>query len=177
MLLFSQFEHSHFGFTSIKQFCKRCLSYNINRVFLKLCRCFCQGRKMCMTFACNSQINFVAFLLLDLVIFWVVFYQVIYKLGILQFYFSRIFFFFFFWQLKGVFVKVWRLIWVQTVWHSGGISERIFWKSSFWNKNKLTTKAYKIPSRHKWAVTWDFQQYCILWLFAYCKGGASWMRN
>ena len=29
--------------------------------FFKLCRCFCQGLKMCMTFGCNPQINFVTF--------------------------------------------------------------------------------------------------------------------
>ena len=37
---------------------KRNSSYSFNQIFLKLCRSFCQGLKMCMMFGCNPQISF-----------------------------------------------------------------------------------------------------------------------
>ena len=37
-------------------------SYSLSWNFLELCRCFCQGLKICMTFACNPQIKFCHFL-------------------------------------------------------------------------------------------------------------------
>ena len=33
----------------------------LSESFLKLCRCFCQGLKMCMTFGCNPHINLYHF--------------------------------------------------------------------------------------------------------------------
>ena len=47
--------------TNCVQSCE-CNSLNSSRIFLKLCRCFYQGLKICMTFGCNPQINFVTFL-------------------------------------------------------------------------------------------------------------------
>ena len=45
---------------------------------------FDQGLKMCMTFGCNSQIHFCYFFSsLNLVIFQLIFYKSIFKLGIL----------------------------------------------------------------------------------------------
>ena len=43
--------------------CERNSSYNFSRIFLflKLCRCYCRGLKMCMTFGCNPGIDFVTF--------------------------------------------------------------------------------------------------------------------
>ena len=38
------------------------------------------------------------------------------------------------------------LIWVQTVWHSTGIPERIFWKCYFWKNQQSTKKCTKLPS-------------------------------
>ena len=35
------------------QSCERNYSYNFSWILLKLCRCFCQGLKMCMSFGCN----------------------------------------------------------------------------------------------------------------------------
>ena len=35
----------------------------LSRIFLKLCRCFCQGLKICTAFGCNPQINFCHFFL------------------------------------------------------------------------------------------------------------------
>ena len=36
-------------------------SHSLSWIFLKLCRCFCQGLKMCMTIGCNPHINFATF--------------------------------------------------------------------------------------------------------------------
>ena len=51
--------------------CERNSPYNFIPILLKLYRCFCQGLKMCMTYAYNPQINFCHFFhSLNLVIFW-----------------------------------------------------------------------------------------------------------
>ena len=41
--------------------CKRNSLYNFGWILLRLCMCFCQGLKMCMTFDCNPQGVFVTF--------------------------------------------------------------------------------------------------------------------
>ena len=60
-----------FGLKSFRHWvpCER-NSYSFNRIFLTLCRCFCLGLKICMTFCCNPRINFCCFFCsLNLVIF------------------------------------------------------------------------------------------------------------
>ena len=52
-----------FGLTSTKAYfhwvtCERNFSYNFSQIFLKLCRWFCQGLKMCMAFGFNPQIYY-----------------------------------------------------------------------------------------------------------------------
>ena len=41
-------------------------SHNFSRILLKLCRCFCQGLRMCMTFAVILRLIFVSFCSLNL---------------------------------------------------------------------------------------------------------------
>ena len=41
--------------------CERNSYYSFSWIFLKPCRCLCQGMKMCMTFDCNPQINICHF--------------------------------------------------------------------------------------------------------------------
>ena len=51
-------------------------SYNFSWIFFKLCRCFCQGLNMCMTFGCNPRIYFLyIFCSLNFILFWLDFYQ------------------------------------------------------------------------------------------------------
>ena len=52
-----------FGLTILRYWvsCERNSSYSITQIFLKLCRCLCQGLKMCMKFGYNPQINFCHF--------------------------------------------------------------------------------------------------------------------
>ena len=66
---FSQFERSHFWLDFYQSILDTGYlinyernSYNLRWIFLELCRCFCEGLKICMTFACNPQINFCHFL-------------------------------------------------------------------------------------------------------------------
>ena len=62
--LVSQFGFRHFGLKAFRHCvsCERNSSYSFSWIYLKLCRCFCQGLKMCMTFGCNPQINFCYFI-------------------------------------------------------------------------------------------------------------------
>ena len=46
---------------SVTKSCESNSSYGISKIFLQLCRCFCQGLKMSMTFGCNPQIHFCHF--------------------------------------------------------------------------------------------------------------------
>ena len=55
---------------SVTKSCESNSSYGFSKIFLTLCRCFCLGLKICMTFCCNPRINFCCFFRsLNLVIF------------------------------------------------------------------------------------------------------------
>ena len=41
------------------------------------------------------------------------------------------------------------LIWIQTVWHSDGVPERFFWKSSFWKVSRQQQMHEKLQSMQK----------------------------
>ena len=45
------------------------------------------------------------------------------------------------------------LIWIQTVWHSDSVPERIFWKSLFWKSQQTTTKSWKITQHAELILT------------------------
>ena len=86
---------------SITNSCEHNSSYSFSRIFLKLCVCFCQGLKMCMTFGCNPQI-IIFFHSSDFVIFDLEHLDVMYLVNS----FNRIFL-----KLCSCFVKVWRCAW------------------------------------------------------------------
>ena len=43
---------------SVTKSCECNSSYRFSQIFFKLCRYFCRGLKVCMTFGCNIRINF-----------------------------------------------------------------------------------------------------------------------
>ena len=45
---------------SVTKSCERNSSYSFSQIFFKLCRYFCQGLKVCMTFGSNLRINFLS---------------------------------------------------------------------------------------------------------------------
>ena len=47
--------------TNCVESCERNSFYSFSRILLKLCRCFCQGLKICMRFGCYPQINLSLF--------------------------------------------------------------------------------------------------------------------
>ena len=85
-------------------------SYSFSQIFLKLCRCFCQGLKLNMTVSCNPQIIFSHFFCSsDLVIFGLKAYRHWVSCERNSFYSltsSKIFL-----KLCRCFVKVWRCAW------------------------------------------------------------------
>ena len=66
------------------------------------------------------------------------------------------------------------LIWIQTAWHSDGISERMFWKGNFENNHQMTKKYAELAYMPKATIAEQsppMKSQNFSWLYDTCSQG------